>query len=81
MEEHEVDYRRTVRGIRNILLQEDRENLRALISSHAIFNSDFIQFMGDLAKNKLETCVSYADLENYIGESRRMSLTDWIQSL
>jgi selenophosphate synthetase-related protein len=66
-----------VKVIKRILLEEQPN----FAYFGTIIDSDRIRYYLREEKEVIENCETYQDLDNYIHQSRRMSLEDWVNSL
>lgn len=72
-----------VKAIKHILNQEHVKFMQALRQNIGplVFIEDYLVYSMDLTLDVLNKCESYADLEDFVGQTRRMSLEEWINSL
>jgi hypothetical protein len=69
----------TVDDIKKILTEEEKSY--RVVMREAYMWTERIDFYIDMAMEKLDACKTEEDLDNFIGLSRKMSLTEWINSL
>lgn len=76
-------YQMPIKAIKRIVGEELASHYAQACQS--IYNDVQREFLHrgyhDLAKSSLESCTSYKQLDDFIGEWYRMSLEEWINSL
>ena len=76
-------YQLSVKAIKSILLDEHSRFLSSLTSQ--VYMLDYNRYMFKIAdetiRERISFCDTYTKLEDFIHESRRMSLQEWINSL
>lgn len=77
------DYQMPVKAIKSILLKEHESFIQSARNNMHLFDyGDYMLRIADeTIREKIAYCDSYPKLEDFIGESRRMSLQEWIDSL
>ena len=76
----EYKYTLSVNTIKSIL-REEHERFVGIIFSRLVYPFEYVNCGLDLILRDLEDCKTYEDLENFIRETRKMHLQEWIDSL
>lgn len=75
------NYQMPVKAIKSILLKEHKDFMQSSIT----VTWDYGRYIKRIADEKItriiESIQTYDELEDFIGDSRRMSLQEWIDSL
>ena len=78
-----MEYQMPVKAIKNILLKEHNSFMSSI--RERVYRLDYNVYLLDVASeatiNRIQSCETYAQLDEFIGESRRISLQEWIDSL
>lgn len=78
-----MNYQMPVKAIKSILLKEHESFIQSIWKSIILhdYNRYIVNLSNTVIEKKINACESYDDLEEFINESRRMSLSEWIESL
>lgn len=73
-----------VRAIKKILLDEHKrfmDSMKGRLSYLLDYDRFLIESIDEQTIEKINSIVTHDDADKFIGESRRMSLNEWIESL
>lgn len=72
-----------VSAIKNILIKEHKDFMQSI--RERMYRFDYNNYLLDVADEstikRIQSCITYNDLDEFIGESRRMTLEEWVNSL
>jgi hypothetical protein len=73
-----------VKAIKSILLKEHESFIKGLkqrLTYMLEYENELIRVASESTIERIKNCNTYGDLHNFIVDSRRMSLQEWIDSL